>query len=82
VVRLPVTTPLRTCLDLARRLSLVEAVVALDRALRRTLVRLLELHEYVGRSSLPGLPQARRVIQLVEAAAESPMESRLRSLCG
>jgi len=78
---LPVTTPLRTCLDLARRLSLVEAVVALDRALHLKMVGLPELRDHVGRRSrLPGLPHARRVVELVEPDAESPMESRLRMI--
>jgi len=57
---LSVTTPLRTCLDLARRLPLVDAVVALDRALHLKLVGLPELRDDVDRRSrLPGLPQAR-----------------------
>lgn len=78
---LPVTTPLRTCLDLARRLPLVDAVVALDRALHLKLVGRAELRDYVDRTSrLSGLPQARRVIELVEPDAESPMESRLRMI--
>ena len=78
---LPVTTPLRTCFDLARSVPLVDAVVALDSALHRKLVTLHELREYVGRSSrVRGLPQARRVIELVEPDVESPMESRLRMI--
>ena len=78
---LPVTTPLRTCFDLARSLPLVDAVAALDSALHRKLVTLEELREYVGRSSrVRGLPQARRVIELVEPDVESPMESRLRMI--
>lgn len=78
---LPVTTPLRTCFDLARTLPLVDAVVAFDSALHRKLVTLHELREYVGRSSrVRGLPQARRVIELVEPDVESPMESRLRMI--
>jgi len=78
---LPVTRPLRTCFDLARSLPLVDAVVALDSALHRKLVTLHELREYVGRSSrVRGLPQARRVIELVEPDVESPMESRLRMI--
>src|SRR5262249_61387538 len=48
---LPVTTPLRTCFDLARSLPLVDAVVVLDSAVHRKLVTLHELREYVGRRS-------------------------------
>ncbi len=79
--QLPVTAPLRTCLDLARRLPLVEAVAALDSALHLKMVSLPQLRESVGRlSRLKGLPGARRVIELVEPGAESPMESRLRMI--
>lgn len=78
---LPVTTPIRTCFDMARRLPLVEAVVTLDSALHRKLVTLQELRDYVGRTSaVRGLPKARQVIELVEPDVESPMESRLRMI--
>ena len=78
---LAVTTPVRTCFDLARTLPLVEAVAAVDRALYRRLVTPHELREYVGRTSgVRGLPQARRFIELVEPDVESPMESRLRMI--
>jgi Protein of unknown function (DUF559) len=78
---LPVTSPLRTCLDLACRLSLVEAVVAVDQALHRGLVRQQNLSAYLARHhKIPGLVQARRVLELTEPKAESPMESRLRML--
>jgi hypothetical protein len=62
---LRVTSPLRTVTDLASRLDLVEAVVVLDTALHKKLIRLdqVPLHgEYV------------------EPASESPMETRLRML--
>ena len=76
---LPVTTPLRTCLDLGRRLPLVEAVAAVDSALHRRLVALHELRDFVQRGArLRGIPHARRVMELAEPNAESPMESRLR----
>jgi Protein of unknown function (DUF559) len=78
---LPVTAPLRTCLDLARSLPLVEAVAALDSALHRRLVTPHELREHVVRSTrLRGVPQARRAIELTEPNVESPMESRLRMI--
>lgn len=78
---LPVTGPLRTCLDLACRLSLVEAVVAIDQALHAGLVREDDLSSYVAsHHRIPGLTQARRVLERAEPKAESPMESRLRML--
>lgn len=78
---LPLTTPVRTCLDLARTLPLVDAVAALDSALYRRLVTVQELSELVEHSArLRGLPRARRAVELIEPNVESPMESRLRMI--
>jgi hypothetical protein len=78
---LPVTTPLRTCFDLARRLPLVEAVAALDSALHRGIVTLHGLRDYIGGvSRVKAVPQARRAVDLAEPGAESPMETRLRMI--
>lgn len=77
--QLRVTSPVRTCFDLARSLDLVEAVVSIDAALQRGLVSLGELREYVARMGRARrVPAVRRVLELVEPNAESPMESRLR----
>jgi hypothetical protein len=66
---------------MARHLPLGEAVVAVDMALHSALVELDDLHRYVAaRSSAKGAGQARRVAELAEPRAESPMESRLRVL--
>jgi very-short-patch-repair endonuclease len=76
---IPVTTPRRTAFDLARRLPLIEAVVAADAMLaarlisRSTLSALLRDKPY-----WPGLPQLRKVLMLCDPGAESPMETRLR----
>jgi very-short-patch-repair endonuclease len=78
---LPVTSPLRTCFDLACRLPLVEAVVPVHQALRARLVDQKDLAAYMAwQKKIPGLVQARRVLELAEPKAESPMESRLRLL--
>jgi hypothetical protein len=78
---LPTTSPIRTAFDMARHLPLGEAVVAVDMALHSALVELDDLHRYVAaRSSAKGAGQARRVAELAEPRAESPMESRLRVL--
>src|SRR5262252_5190325 len=78
---LPVTSPLRTAFDLARHLQLVEAVVAVDAALHKHLLDLAHLRSYVAsHSGWKGIGQARRVVDLAEASAESPMETRLRML--
>jgi hypothetical protein len=75
----PVTTPLRTCFDLACGLPLVEAVAAVDRALYLERVTLPELRDHIARSrGARGIAGARRVVELVEPGVESPMESRLR----
>lgn len=74
-----VTNPPRTAWDLARRLSLVDAVVALD-ALAR-LGRFAPAELLLRRASQPGARHCRRldrVVELADPRAESPMETRLR----
>jgi hypothetical protein len=78
---LPVTTPVRTAFDLARRLSLVEAVVAVDAMLAARLVTRGGLAGFAGtRPCWPGQPQLRKVLVLCDPGAESPQETRLRLL--
>lgn len=72
----PVTSPQRTAWDLARRLDLVDAVVAVD-ALAR--VGRFDPTTLIGLS--PGTRGRRRllrVVSLCDPRAESPMETRLR----
>ncbi len=77
----PATSPLRTCFDLAARLPLLEAVIALDQALAMGLVELPALEEYVeSHARANGSVQARRAVALAEPRSESPMETRLRLL--
>jgi hypothetical protein len=74
-----VTTPLRTAYDLARRLDLIEAVVAVDMLAKRggfdplEVLRLAE--RYPGARGRAQLPQ---VVDLAVRASGSPMETRLR----
>lgn len=78
---LPVTSPLRTCFDLAGRGSVVEAVVAIDMALHAGLVSEGSLRGYIaGHRGAQGVVGARRAIDLVDGRSESPMETRLRLL--
>ncbi len=78
---LPVTLPVRTVFDLARHLSVGEAVVAVDMALHGSLVELEDIRSYIrAHPASKWVAQARRVIELAEPRAESPMESRLRVL--
>ena len=64
---LPVTAPLRTVIDLAWRLPLIEAVAAVDGALHQSLVGLDELRQAVAsREGRQGVRQLRRVADLAE----------------
>lgn len=75
------TSLLRTMFDLSWKLSLVEAVVVADMAVRAGLVRHTELTEWIEcRAGVKGVTSARRVLELADPAAESPMETRLRLL--
>lgn len=72
---LRVTCPLRTCFDLARRCSLVKAIVLVDAALHRRLIDLKEFREFVAeRSGWRGVARARRVADLALPGTESPTE--------
>jgi len=78
---LPVTSALRTVVDLGRNLALIEAVVAVDMALHSRLVHLPELHHYLQANAHgKGVAQLRRVVELSEPGTESAMETRLRLL--
>jgi very-short-patch-repair endonuclease len=74
-----VTTAERTAWDLARRLPLVEAVVALDALAHHG--AFLPAALLARRAASPGTKHSRRLTAIVELAdprAESPMETRLR----
>ena len=76
-----VTSALRTCFDLVRRLPLVEGVVAADAMLHRRLIQMPDLLAYIRASpGSRGVRQARKVAELADARSESPMESRLRMI--
>ena len=73
------TSILRTLSDLSIRLSVTEAVVIADMALHAALTSLPVLTDFVmERARCPGVANLRRVANLAEPAAESPMETRLR----
>ncbi|SDC01107.1 hypothetical protein SAMN05660690_0176 [Geodermatophilus telluris] len=75
-----VTTPLRTALDLSRTRPLVEAVVDLDRFLRRGLVDVAEVRAAATGLTGRDCRHVRRVAALADGLAESPQETRLRLL--
>ncbi|MCA0146433.1 type IV toxin-antitoxin system AbiEi family antitoxin [Blastococcus sp. LR1] len=74
----PVTTPRRTALDLAREEPLEEAVACLDRLVRAGLVELADVREDAARLTGPGCRRVRRAASLADGLAESPQETRLR----
>ena len=75
------TSLVRTLSDLSQRLSLVEAVVITDMALHARLMQHAELTEWVRRrAGRKGVGTERLVLEMADAAAESPMETRLRLL--
>jgi hypothetical protein len=78
---MPATTPARTALDLACRLPLHDAVVAVDALARATRLRMADVdvlaERYRGRRSIR---RARAALDLVDPGAESPQETRLRLL--
>ena len=83
-----VTSPLRTAFDLARDVTrsapddgatLQEGVVSLDAALHCGLVTGSQLASGLSRRpGWPGSRTARRAVELADARAESPQETRLR----
>ena len=71
--------PLRTALDIARTEPLPEGVVALDVLLARGVVDHPALRSAVRAQPTPrGARRAERAVDLADARAESPQESRLR----
>jgi len=75
----PVTTTVRTCFDIGRRLKLSQGVVALDAMLHKGLVSTRDLHHLLDTiAGWPGAGRLTTALKLVEPKAESPMESRLR----
>ena len=75
------TTGVRTALDIARWEPLMDAVVALDVLLARSVVSRGELQEAVtALGSRRGARLARKAVDLADHRAESPPESRLRVL--
>ncbi|WP_433530507.1 endonuclease domain-containing protein [Micromonospora sp. CA-263727] len=74
-----VTSPERTCWDLALWLDLVEAVVVVDALLSRRLTDVPALRGYaVARAGRRGWRAMLRAVELADAGAESPQESRTR----
>lgn len=72
----PLTSPARTVVDVARWESLNGGVVIADSALHQGLLSLSELRQVlVDCGGWSGIDRARRVIELADPRAESPLES-------
>jgi hypothetical protein len=79
VAGIRVTTPERTGFDLARRLPLTDAVVAVDALCFRRVLKLADLSAFAAfQHRWPGGKQLRAVLELAEPLSESPTETRLR----
>lgn len=78
---LPVTSRVRTVVDLVRARELVDAVTILDMALHRRMVGVAQVARWAqAHPGHRGVGLVRRVLELAEPATESPMETRLRLL--
>lgn len=79
IAGLPVSTPARTCIDLARHLPFEDAVVAVDSLRRRHDVTTEDLQMVLDRCwGWPFVRRARRVAEFSTQLSESPLESQAR----
>jgi predicted transcriptional regulator of viral defense system len=79
VLGIPVTTPARTLIDLARSLPYMDGVVAVDSALHKataTKADLLTMLEFFH--GWPGAATARKAVGFGDSRSESPLESAAR----
>lgn len=75
---LPVTSPARTFVDCALRLTFVQLVVFGDWLIQRGHVTFDELLEYCQARHLDGVVAARRALEFLVSDARSPMETLVR----
>jgi hypothetical protein len=79
--RQPTTSAIRSVVDLGSRDLLTEGVVAADMFLHAKLVAIAQLRTHIDKHRrAKGIVRLRRVADLAEPKAESPMETRLRML--
>lgn len=77
----PATTPARTAFDLGRRKGLTKAVIRVDALANATRLRREQVEEVARRHrGARGIVQLREVVDLMDAGAESPQETRTRLL--
>jgi hypothetical protein len=79
---LPVTTPARTFVDLARDLSVPDLVAVGDDAIARALMSPEEVDEVIRRRiRFVGKRRAQAALPILDSRSESPQESRTRAHC-
>jgi hypothetical protein len=76
----PVTTPIRTLVDIACESSREDAVVAIDSALRAGAVSLRELRRQFARSHRRAIPIGRQALALADPGSGSVPETQARLL--
>jgi very-short-patch-repair endonuclease len=76
----PMTSALRTATDSGRSLALVDAVVVLDSALHRGLVRMDTLRAAADAARGHGAAALRRAVRYADGLADSPLETVVRIL--
>lgn len=74
------SAPAQVFVELAEQLTLVDLVVVGDWMVRKELVTLARLREFVASSRLKGSAAARVAVAFVRERVDSPMETRLRML--
>jgi hypothetical protein len=78
---IPMTTPARTAFDLGRRGTLERAVMWLDALANATRLDSAAVADVIGRhAGARGIVQLRQAVDLMDAGAESPQETRTRLL--
>ncbi len=76
---MPVTSPARTAVDIARSCSVETAVVAADFALQERRLAAADLGAALSRARhVGGIGRARRALDLADGLSESPGETRVR----
>lgn len=78
--KVKLTDPLRTFLELARDLDLIDLVVLGDSLVKASVLSIEQLHVGTQGWHGGGAMRARQAARLVRAAVDSPMETRLRLL--
>lgn len=74
------SAPAQVFVELAEQLALVDLVVVGDWLVRKELVALTRLREFVAASRMKGAAAARAAVAFVRERVDSPMETRLRML--